>query len=85
MKDKVNKMEIPFIESIRGAKPVVVVSNSNSNKEGMEDINKLKLATINNVDQPLGHIALNMVLSNDKLIGEYGKEEKNIVTIPTVK
>lgn len=85
MKDKVNKMEIPFIESIRGTKPVVVVSNSNSNKEGMEEINRLKLATINNVDQPLGHIALNMVLLNDKLIGAYGIMEGNIVAIPTVK
>ncbi|MEG0249932.1 MAG: copper transporter [Peptostreptococcus sp.] len=85
MKNKVATLEKPVIESLKSEKPVLVVQNSSSNKESLKELSKLRVATINNIDQSMGHISLITCLTNDKIIGDFGKTDDNMVTIPVTK
>ncbi|MBC2577623.1 copper transporter [Peptostreptococcus russellii] len=86
MKNKVNDLEKPIIEIVKNERPVVVVESSANSNESMEEFSKMKIATINNIDQTSGQISLVNCLSNDKLTGIYGKDkENNIVTMAVTK
>ncbi len=86
MKNKVNDLEKPIVEIVKNERPVVVVESSANSNESMEEFSKMKIATINNIDQASGQISLVNCLSNDKLTGIYGKDkENNIVTMAVTK
>ena len=85
MKNKINDLEKPVIENIKGEKPVVIVQNSSANIDSMEELSKMKVATINNIDQSSGQISLVNCLSNEKLIGNYGKNKENTVIMAVTK
>ena len=85
MKNKINDLEKPVIEEIKGEKPVVIVQNSSANIDNMEEFSKMKVATINNIDQSSGQISLVNCLSNEKLTGNYGKNKENTVVMAVTK
>lgn len=85
MKNKLTILEKPIIENMKAEKAVLAVQNSSSSKDSLQELSKLKIATINNVDQSIGHISLITCLANDKIIGDFGKNDDNIVTIPVAK
>ena len=85
MKNKAELMEKPIVENLKSDKPVLVVQNSQVNIENLDVFIDMKVATINNIDQPAGQISLINCLSNDKLTGAYGRNKNNIVTIAVPK
>lgn len=85
MKNKVIDMEKPIVESFKSDKSVIIVQNNSSNLENMDEFSKMKIATINNIDQPAGQISLVNCLLNDKLTGNYGKSKDNVITIAVNK
>ncbi|WAW15625.1 copper transporter [Peptostreptococcus equinus] len=85
VKNKFDNIEKPIVNNLRDEKRMVVVQTSASSIENIQKFNKLKVATVNNIDESSGRVALVQILLNEDENGAFGNINKDTILVPKVK
>lgn len=78
-------MEYPISDFMKSKKQTVIVQSSGSTIDVANKFGKLKLATISNINEEIGHISFALVLNDRSITGNFGKIQEGYSLIPSVK
>ncbi|MBC2576487.1 copper transporter [Peptostreptococcus canis] len=78
-------MEYLISDFMKSKKQTVIVQSSGSTIDVANKFGKLKLATISNINEEIGHISFALILNDSNITGNFGKIQEGYSLIPSVK
>jgi len=83
--DKFAKLEKPMIDKLGLNKPTVLVATTSSDVKELVKFNKMNMASVNNIDDASGRVAMTILMKYGITSGSYGNIGTNTQLLPIEK